>query len=57
MRAVSNIRSQNADYNNAYNTKTVSVDFNLMTNKIKSIECEQLEWKLLELEWKLIPGI
>jgi type IX secretion system PorP/SprF family membrane protein len=38
MRAVSNIRSQNADYNNAYNTKTVSVDFNLMTNKIKSID-------------------
>lgn len=38
MRAVSNIRSQNADYNNAYNTKTISVDFNLMTNKIKSID-------------------
>lgn len=35
MRAVSNIRSQNADYNNAYNTKTLSVDFNLLTNKIK----------------------
>lgn len=38
IRAVSNVRSQNADYNNAYNTKTVSVDFNLMTNKIKSID-------------------
>lgn len=38
MRAVGNIRSQNADYNNAYNTKTISVDFNLMTNKIKSID-------------------
>jgi type IX secretion system PorP/SprF family membrane protein len=38
MRAVSNIRSQNADYNNAYNTKTLSVDFNLLANKIKSID-------------------
>jgi type IX secretion system PorP/SprF family membrane protein len=38
MRALSNIRSQNADYNNAYNTKTLSVDFNLLANKIKSID-------------------
>lgn len=38
MRAVANMRSQNADFNNAYNTQTVSVDFNVLTNKIKSTD-------------------
>lgn len=38
MRAVANMRSQNADFNNAYNTQTVSVDFNLMANRIKSTD-------------------
>ena len=37
-RLVSNIRSQNADYNNAYNTKTASVDFNVLSNKIKQYD-------------------
>lgn len=35
MRAVTNIRSQNTDYANAYNTKTASVDFHMLHNKIK----------------------
>ncbi|HJV19920.1 MAG TPA: PorP/SprF family type IX secretion system membrane protein [Sediminibacterium sp.] len=35
MRAVANIRSQNADYANAYNTKTASVDFHLFGKQIK----------------------
>lgn len=37
-RLVGNIRSQNADYNNAYNTKTVSADFNILQNKIKEFD-------------------
>lgn len=37
-RMVGNIRSQNADYNNAYNTKTASVDFNLLSNRIKQFD-------------------
>ena len=37
-RMVGNIRSQNADYNNAYNTKTASVDFNLLGNRIKQFD-------------------
>lgn len=35
MRAVANIRSQNANYANAYNTKTTSVDFHLLSKQIK----------------------
>ncbi len=34
MRAVANIRSQNTEYNNAYTTKTVSLDFPVLSNKI-----------------------
>lgn len=37
-RMVGNFRSQNADYNNAYNTKTASVDFNVLSNKIKQFD-------------------
>lgn len=37
-RFISNIRSQNADYNNAYNTKTASVDFKVLSNKIKQYD-------------------
>ncbi|WP_172637541.1 PorP/SprF family type IX secretion system membrane protein [Sediminibacterium salmoneum] len=37
-RMVGNFRSQNADYNNAYNTKTASVDFNVLSNKIKPFD-------------------
>lgn len=37
-RFISNIRSQNADYNNAYNTKTASVDFKVLSNKIKQLD-------------------
>lgn len=37
-RFVGNIRSQNADYNNAYNTKTASVDFNVLGNRIKQFD-------------------
>ena len=41
-RMVGNIRSQNADYNNAYNTKTASVDFNLLGNRIKQFDRQSM---------------
>ncbi len=47
MRAIGNFRSQNADYNNAYNTYTASLDFNLMAKKTK--EYDQLSMGLILL--------
>lgn len=47
MRAVVNIRSQNADYANAYNTKTASVDFPIRSRLIK--QNDQLSMGILLL--------
>lgn len=47
MRAIANIRSQNADYANAYNTKTVSVDFPMLRRLIK--QNDQLSMGILLL--------
>lgn len=47
MRAVANIRSQNADYANAYNTKTASVDFPILSRLIR--QNDQLSMGILLL--------